>query len=129
MGKFRKSIWLAGIVSITASLGCNPFGMGIFTPIPVPPWVTERMEEKYCYKNDHRTPILPPIRDGFPPPVCEDRLHRQGSSPLVCRHQPAGARIRRSGPDGKLISGLPNGDRRHHHTEPVPVLVPGSSDQ
>jgi hypothetical protein len=72
MGKFRKFILLAGVVSITASLGCNPFGMGIFTPIPVPPWVTERMEEKYCHKNDHRTPILPPIRDGFPPPLCED---------------------------------------------------------
>jgi hypothetical protein len=46
--------------------------MGIFTPIPVPPWVTERMEEKYCYKNDFRTPILPPIREGFAPPACED---------------------------------------------------------
>jgi hypothetical protein len=46
--------------------------MGVFTPIPVPPWVTERMEEKYVHKNDFRTPILPPIRDGFPPPLCED---------------------------------------------------------
>jgi hypothetical protein len=46
--------------------------MGIFTPIPVPAWVTERMEEKYCYPNDFRTPILPPIREGFPPPLCED---------------------------------------------------------
>jgi hypothetical protein len=52
--------------------GCNPYGMGILTPIPVPPWVTERMEEKYCWKNDFRTPIMPPIREGFPPPTCED---------------------------------------------------------
>jgi hypothetical protein len=30
------------------------------------------MEEKYCEKKDFRTPILPPIREGFPPPTaCE----------------------------------------------------------
>ena len=52
--------------------GCNPFGMGFATPIPVPPWVTERMEEKYCHKNDFRTPIMPPIREGYPLPTCED---------------------------------------------------------
>ena len=46
--------------------------MGIFTPIPVPPWVTERMEERYCWKNDYRTTIMPPIRPGTPPPLCED---------------------------------------------------------
>jgi hypothetical protein len=72
MCKFRNFILGAGILSITASLGCNPFGMGFLTPVPVPPWVTERMEDKYCHKNDHRTPILPPIRDGYPPPICED---------------------------------------------------------
>jgi hypothetical protein len=49
-----------------------PFSMGIFTPVPVPPWVTERMEEKYIGKNDFRTTIMPPIREGFPPPLCED---------------------------------------------------------
>jgi hypothetical protein len=52
--------------------GFYPFSMGIWTPIPVPPWVTERMEEKYCYKDDFRTPIMPPIREGFPAPLCED---------------------------------------------------------
>jgi hypothetical protein len=46
--------------------------MGIFTPVPVPPWVTERVEEKYSEKNDFRTPILPPVREGFPPPLCQD---------------------------------------------------------
>jgi hypothetical protein len=46
--------------------------MGIFTPIPVPAWTTERMEEKYCWPNDHRAPIMPPIQAGFPPPICED---------------------------------------------------------
>jgi hypothetical protein len=38
----------------------------------VPAWVTERELEKFDYKNDFRTPVLPPIREGFPPPVCED---------------------------------------------------------
>jgi hypothetical protein len=54
--------------------GCVPwpFSMGPFTPIPVPPWVTERMEEKYCFDTDFKTPIMPPIREGFPPPLCED---------------------------------------------------------
>src|SRR5262249_59049482 len=46
--------------------------MGIFTPIPVPPWTTEVMLNKICHKNDNRTPIMPPIRDGYPPPICED---------------------------------------------------------
>jgi hypothetical protein len=46
--------------------------MGIFTPIPIMPWVTERMEEKYCWKNDYRTTIMPPIRPGAPLPLCED---------------------------------------------------------
>jgi len=36
------------------------------------PWVTERMEDKFAHKNDHRTSILPPIREGFPPRICED---------------------------------------------------------
>lgn len=49
-----------------------PFSMGLFTPIPMPPWVTERMEEKYCHKNDFRTPIMPPILEGTDPPLCED---------------------------------------------------------
>ena len=30
------------------------------------------MEQKFNHKNDGRTPIMPPIRDGFPPPICED---------------------------------------------------------
>jgi hypothetical protein len=48
-------------------------GGGIFTPIPVQPWVAERIEDKYMHKNDTRAPIMPPIRDGFPPPMCEDQ--------------------------------------------------------
>jgi hypothetical protein len=35
-----------------------------------PDWATERMKEKECWKNDLRTPILPPIRDGEQQPAC-----------------------------------------------------------
>ena len=38
----------------------------------VQPWVATRMEQKYNHTNDFRTPLLPPIRDGFPEPKCED---------------------------------------------------------
>jgi hypothetical protein len=66
---------VAALAAPVGLSGCH-FGsiytMGIYTPIPVPPWVSERMQEKYCYKNDFRTPILPPIQEGYPPPLCED---------------------------------------------------------
>src|SRR5262249_55937026 len=73
MGKLRSYVLVAGALLAPSTLtSCVPYSMGIFTPIPVPPWVTERMEEKYCFKNDFRTPIMPPIREGSPPPLCED---------------------------------------------------------
>jgi hypothetical protein len=70
------ALWAAALAGPLALSGCfniglYPFSMGIATPIPVPPWVTERMEEKYCWKNDFRTPILPPIPEGKVP-LCED---------------------------------------------------------
>jgi hypothetical protein len=72
MRRIISWVLLAGVAGPCGLAGCNPYTMGIGTPIPVPPWVTERMQEKYCAKNDHRTPIMPPIRAGFPPPTCED---------------------------------------------------------
>ena len=72
MKRWRSWVLLAVAAAAPGMGGCIPWSMGIATPVPVPPWVTERMEEKYCWKNDFRTPILPPIREGFPPPVCED---------------------------------------------------------
>jgi hypothetical protein len=38
----------------------------------MPAWVSERLEEKYTTQIDARTPVRPPIREGFPPPLCED---------------------------------------------------------
>lgn len=72
MGKARTWVLWAAVLAAPLASGCYPFSMGIFTPVPVPPWVTERMQDKYCHKNDFRTPIMPPILPGFPPPMCED---------------------------------------------------------
>jgi hypothetical protein len=72
MKRFRILLLLAAILAPLGGVGCFPLSMGIFTPIPVPPWVTERMEEKMCHKNDFRTPVMPPIRPGGPLPTCED---------------------------------------------------------
>lgn len=67
VGALLAPMALSGCLSVIA-----PLSMGIFTPVPIPPWVTERMEDKYCWKNDFRTTIMPPIREGYPPPLCED---------------------------------------------------------
>jgi hypothetical protein len=89
MRKVRTWILLAtAMLGSLGAGGCMPLSMGIFTPIPVPPWVTERMEEKYVHKNDFRTAILPPIREGFPPPLCED----QPDDAMVLRAMPHVAR-------------------------------------
>lgn len=77
MARLRMWTLLAGALLAPGTMsGCildiNPFSMGIYTPVPVPPWVTENFEEKYGGLNDFRTPMMPPIREGFPPPLCED---------------------------------------------------------
>jgi hypothetical protein len=73
MKTLRVGLLLAALLAPLGAAGCNPFAMGILTPIPVQPWVSERMEEKYLTSRyDFRTPVMPPIRPGFPPPLCED---------------------------------------------------------
>ena len=54
----------------------------------VMPWTAQRMEEKFQHTNDRRTPIMPPIRDGYPAPVCED----PPSDQEVLRSLPKGIR-------------------------------------
>ena len=83
--KLRTWVLLAAaLVAPLATSGCtlglvgthilkNPLSMNGFTPLAVQPWVTENLERKYQWnKLDFRTVIMPPIREGFPPPVCED---------------------------------------------------------
>ena len=72
MFRIRRLLMLAAALLPSLATGCNPFTMGWFTPIPVQPWVAERMDQKYNHHNDGRVPIMPPIRDGYPPPICED---------------------------------------------------------
>jgi hypothetical protein len=86
-GKMRRPFSWALLVAALAPLGLSgclyPFSgisgnfpglfpFGLATPIPVMPWVSTVIEERYQHKNDFRTPILPPIRPGFPEPLCED---------------------------------------------------------
>lgn len=71
MSWIRRKLWLVALALLPA-VGCNPLTLGFLTPIPVPPWTAERLEQKLSHKNDGRVPIMPPIRDGFPPPICED---------------------------------------------------------
>jgi hypothetical protein len=73
MRKVRTLLLLAGaMVAPLLGSGCiNPFAMGFATPIPVQPWVPDRVEERLCNKTDYNTPILPPIPPGYRP-LCED---------------------------------------------------------
>jgi hypothetical protein len=91
MRKVRTMLLAVAILAPLGATGCFPFSMGIFTPIPVMPWVTERMEEKYCFARDFKTPIMPPIREGYPPPLCEDPPNVPEvlrAMPHVCRGVP-----------------------------------------
>lgn len=77
----------AGLVVLA---GCNPLSMGIFTPVPIQPWVAEYMEEKICNKTDFQTPIMPPIPNGYRP-LCEDPPDRAAilrAMPRVARGVP-----------------------------------------
>jgi hypothetical protein len=81
--KLRALVLLAAVLAPLAATGCDPltgmhllvhpFSMGIATPVPVPPWVTENFERKYLWnRTDFRSVVMPPIAEGFPPPTCED---------------------------------------------------------
>ena len=90
MRKAKK--WLLLLVSLAPlfSTGCFPFSMGIMTPIPVQPWVPDWIEERMGNKSDYRTPILPPIPQGYRP-LCEDPPDRAAilrAMPRVARGVP-----------------------------------------
>ena len=82
MRKLRTWLFLAGALIPGMASGCiiNPLAMGFGTPIPVQPWVAESIQERIVNKNDHRTPILPPIPPGHRP-LCEDPPDRAEISP------------------------------------------------
>ncbi len=69
--------WRMGVWCLPALLaGCSPVGMGFLTPIPVQPWMYERMNEKVCLANENYASILAPIPPGYRP-ICEDPPDRQ----------------------------------------------------
>lgn len=72
-GAWWRTVLAAGLLAGLG--GCSYFPLlisGWPTPIPVPPWVSERMEEKFDQRLKERTPIMPPILPGQPLPTCED---------------------------------------------------------
>lgn len=72
MKMYRAGLLLAGLLPAFVSGCVNPFGMGFATPVPIQPWVADRIEERLSnYNYDFRTPVLPPIPAGFRP-LCED---------------------------------------------------------
>src|SRR5437762_11016443 len=77
MKTLGRWLFLASILGSPALLcGCMPFGMGFGTPIPMQPWVGDRIEERLQNKNDNRVPILPAIPPGHRP-YCEDPPDQQ----------------------------------------------------
>lgn len=67
-----KQLFVAAVLASSAFVcGCTPFGMGFLTPVPMQPWVADRIEERLVNKSDNRTPILPAIPPGHRP-YCED---------------------------------------------------------
>src|ERR1700676_2085853 len=90
--KALRSLVTAAVLALPVlTSGCaTPLSMGIFTPVPVPPWVADHIEERLKYKNDNRTPVLPPIPAGFRP-LCEDppdRAEILRTMPRVARGVP-----------------------------------------
>ena len=73
MCKPRQWLFSAAWLLIPMCLsGCvSPLSMGFLTPVPIQPWVPTQIEERLLNKNDHRTPVLPPIPPGHRP-YCED---------------------------------------------------------
>jgi hypothetical protein len=74
MKRLRTWLFLVGAAALcSGTSGCfNPFAMGFATPIPMQPWVADRIEERCLYNNtDYRAPVLPPIPAGHRP-TCED---------------------------------------------------------
>jgi hypothetical protein len=76
MSWIRRKLRLLALAALpAATTGCYTTGAELFSPfipVPVQPWVAERLDQKLAHKNDGRVPIMPPIAPGKPPPICED---------------------------------------------------------
>ncbi len=77
MKYFHRAVYFLGVfLAPTLLTGCNPFGLGFFTPFPVQTWMGDRIAEKLENKQDRRVPVLPPITPGHRP-YCEDPPDQQ----------------------------------------------------
>ncbi|VTS06316.1 hypothetical protein [Tuwongella immobilis] len=70
LGLRKKLFLLIACLAPLGASGCFP-PFGGLVPVPVQPWATKELEDKYLHKNDRRTPIMPPVNEAFPP-RCED---------------------------------------------------------
>jgi hypothetical protein len=92
MKRVRRALLtlLAGLFPVLASGCINPLALSVFTPVPMQPWVADRINERLTNRNDFRTPILPPIPAGHRP-LCEDppdRAEILRAMPRVARGVP-----------------------------------------
>ena len=92
MKRLRKTLLVlaAGLLPALSTGGFNPLTLGVFTPIPMQPWVADRIEERLVNRQDFRTPILPPIPPGHRS-LCEDppdRAEILRAMPRVARGVP-----------------------------------------
>jgi hypothetical protein len=72
MKSLRSWLFLAGFsLAIAGGNGCVPMSMGIFTPVPVQPWMSDQVENRMQNPSDHKTTVLGPIPAGYRP-LCED---------------------------------------------------------
>ena len=73
MKRIRSFCLLLAAAGLPAGLGgcVNPLALGVFTPVPMQPWVADRINERLLNRQDYRTPILPPIPPGYRP-LAED---------------------------------------------------------
>jgi hypothetical protein len=71
MNRLRTwAFWVSMLLAVSGS-GCVPTSMGIFTPIPVQPWMADQIEAKMQNPSDYNTVVLGPIPAGYKP-LCED---------------------------------------------------------
>ncbi len=88
MKRISSLLLTLGAGTLTALLsGCLG---AIPIPIPMQPWVADRIEERLVNKNDFRTPILSPLPPGHRP-LCEDppdRAEILRAMPRVARGVP-----------------------------------------
>ena len=88
MNKLRTWLLVAATtLAAVGTSGCNPFSMGVFTPIPVQPWMADQVENRINNQSDYLSVILPPIPPGYRP-LCEDPPDRAA----ILRAMPAVAR-------------------------------------